>query len=290
MSPSEALAQRPRVLISVEDLERRITELAAEIDRDYAGGDPILCIGVLKGSVFFMVDLLKQVQTPLEIGFFQTSSYGGGTTAGEIRIRKDVDISVRDRDVLLIEDIVDTGYTLRTIMALLEFRGARSVKLCALLDKSAARQMEVVIEEEVPVFASGLGTPAPFADALKAQGTAILALVGNVRAARQVAEGGADYVVAQGTEAGGHTGRIGTLALLPQVMEAVAPTPVIAAGGVAGGRAQRSGSKACVSWWWKTIWKAPRSSRRDCGRAAMSWITLRPGRTACIWRRRNRTI
>jgi NAD(P)H-dependent flavin oxidoreductase YrpB (nitropropane dioxygenase family) len=101
----------------------------------------------------------------------------------------------------------------------------------------AGSQVEVVLEEEVPVFASGLGTPAPFADALKANGTTILSLVGNVRAAAQVAEGGADYVVAQGTEAGGHTGRIGTLALLPQVMDAVAPTPVVAAGGVSSGRA-----------------------------------------------------
>jgi len=101
----------------------------------------------------------------------------------------------------------------------------------------AGCQMEVILEEEVPVFASGLGSPAPFADALKAQGTTVLSLVGNVRAAAQVAAGGADYVVAQGTEAGGHTGRIGTLALLPQVMDAVAPTPVIAAGGVASGRA-----------------------------------------------------
>ena len=101
----------------------------------------------------------------------------------------------------------------------------------------AGAQMEVVIEEEVPVFASGLGTPAPFADVLKAHGTPILSLVGTVRAARQVAEGGADFVVAQGTEAGGHTGRIGTLALLPQVMDAVSPIPTLAAGGIASGRA-----------------------------------------------------
>lgn len=101
----------------------------------------------------------------------------------------------------------------------------------------AGAQMEVVLDEQVPVFASGLGTPAPFAEGLAAQGTKILSLVGNVRAARQVAEGGADFVVAQGTEAGGHTGRIGTLALLPQVMDAVAPTPVLAAGGISSGRA-----------------------------------------------------
>ena len=101
----------------------------------------------------------------------------------------------------------------------------------------AGAQMEVVLEEEVPVFASGLGTPKPFADALHANGTVILSLVGTVKAARQVAADGADYVVAQGTEAGGHTGKIGTLPLVAQAIEAVAPTPVIAAGGIASGRA-----------------------------------------------------
>jgi len=101
----------------------------------------------------------------------------------------------------------------------------------------AGSQVEVILEEGVPVFASGLGTPGPFAKELKANGATILSLVGTVRAAQQVAADGADYVVAQGTEAGGHTGRIGTLALLPQVMDAAAPTPVIAAGGIASGRA-----------------------------------------------------
>ncbi|MBJ18515.1 MAG: nitronate monooxygenase [bacterium] len=101
----------------------------------------------------------------------------------------------------------------------------------------AGSQVEVILEEGVPVFASGLGTPAPFAQELKANGVTILALVGTVHAAEQVAADGADYVVAQGTEAGGHTGRIGTLALLPQVIDAAAPTPVIAAGGIASGRA-----------------------------------------------------
>ena len=161
MPPADSTPQLPRTLISADDLQHRITELAREIDRDYAGGDPLLCIGVLKGSVFFMVDLLKQVQAPLHIDFFQTSSYRSSTTAGEIRIRKDVDISVRDRDVLLIEDIVDTGYTLRTVMALLEFRGARSVKLCTMLDKVSAREVEVPIHytgfEIDNVFVVGYG-------------------------------------------------------------------------------------------------------------------------------------
>ncbi len=101
----------------------------------------------------------------------------------------------------------------------------------------AGSQIEVILEENVPVFASGLGTPGPFAKELKANGVTILSLVGTVHAAEQVAADGVDYVVAQGTEAGGHTGRIGTLALLPQVMDAAAPVPVIAAGGIASGRA-----------------------------------------------------
>jgi nitronate monooxygenase len=97
-------------------------------------------------------------------------------------------------------------------------------------------QMEVVIEEKVPVFASGLGSPAPWVDRLHANGTKILSLVGNVKNAKRVADSGADIVVAQGTEAGGHTGRIATMALVPQVVDAVAPTPVLAAGGIADGR------------------------------------------------------
>jgi len=137
---------RVRTLISQADLERRVAELAAEIDRDYADVQNLLCVGVLKGSVFFMVDLLKRVQVPVTMDFFQTSSYGSGRTAGEIRIRKDVDLALRGQHVLLIEDIVDTGWTLRTILDLLKFRGARSVRLCALLDKVAARETEVRID------------------------------------------------------------------------------------------------------------------------------------------------
>lgn len=102
--------------------------------------------------------------------------------------------------------------------------------------ETAKRQVEVILEERVPVFASGLGNPAPFVPALHAAGIMVMALVGNVKNARRVVEGGCDIVVAQGTEAGGHTGRVGTMALVPQVVDAVAPVPVVAAGGVADGR------------------------------------------------------
>ena len=133
----------PRTLISQHDLQRRITELAAEIERDYRDSD-LIVVGVLKGSVFFLVDLLQQVDLPLAVDFFQTSSYSG-THRGEVRVVKDIDLPIRGRHVLLVEDIVDTGYTLRTILDLLRFRGAASVKLCALLDKKEAREVEVEI-------------------------------------------------------------------------------------------------------------------------------------------------
>jgi hypoxanthine phosphoribosyltransferase len=137
---------KPRILISSEQLERRIDELARQIDHDYAESEHLIAVGVLKGSVFFMVDLLKRVSVPLAVDFFQTSSYGANTTPGEVRIKNDIDLSVRGADVLLIEDIVDTGFTLRTILSLLRFRGAKSVKLCALLDKKERRQVVVPID------------------------------------------------------------------------------------------------------------------------------------------------
>ncbi len=135
-----------QVLISESDLQRRIAELATEIDRDYKDKTPLLCIGVLKGSVFFMVDLLKRVKVPVVIDFLQTSSYRSGTTPGEVRIRKDVDVAIRGRHVLIIEDIVDTGHTLSTVLGLFRFRGAASVKLCALLDKHEAREVPVSVD------------------------------------------------------------------------------------------------------------------------------------------------
>jgi NAD(P)H-dependent flavin oxidoreductase YrpB (nitropropane dioxygenase family) len=97
-------------------------------------------------------------------------------------------------------------------------------------------QVDVILEEDVPVFCTGLGNPAPHAERIHARGVPIVSLVGNVKNARRVKDGGADVVVAQGTEAGGHTGRIGTMALVPQTIDAVAPTPVVAAGGIGDGR------------------------------------------------------
>jgi NAD(P)H-dependent flavin oxidoreductase YrpB (nitropropane dioxygenase family) len=97
-------------------------------------------------------------------------------------------------------------------------------------------QVEAILDLKVPVFAAGLGNPAPHVEAFHAQGAKVIGLVGNVKNARRLADGGTDVVVAQGTEAGGHTGRIGTMALIPQVLDAIAPTPVCAAGGIGDGR------------------------------------------------------
>ena len=140
-----ASENRVRPLLPAETIERRVTEIAEAIDRDHRDVDELLCVGILKGSVFFLVELLRRLDTPVAVDFFQTASYQG-TEPGEVRIRKDLDISVRDRHVLLVEDIVDTGHTVRTILGLLAFRKARSVKLCTLLDKEEARQVDVPID------------------------------------------------------------------------------------------------------------------------------------------------
>ncbi len=113
---------------------------------------------------------------------------------------------------------------------------SRSIRRVGLGPAFAKRQIEKILELKVPVFASGLGNPGPFVEAFHAIGAKVIALVGNVKNARRVAEGGVDIIVAQGTEAGGHTGRIGTMALVPQVVDAVAPIPVLAAGGIGDGR------------------------------------------------------
>lgn len=151
----------PSVLIDAETIQNRVAELAAEVDRDFADSERILALGILKGSVFFMVDLLKRLRTPVSLDFFQTSSYGDSTSPGEVRLRKDIDLSIRGKDVLLIEDIVDTGYTLDTILGLLRFRGARTVRLCTLLDKVERREVDVPIDyrgfEIDDVFVVGYG-------------------------------------------------------------------------------------------------------------------------------------
>lgn len=133
------------VLLSEQRIQERVTELGAEITRDYAGRNPLL-IGVLKGACFFLTDLLRAIDTRVGIEFMAISSYGASTrTSGEVRILKDLDVAVEGRDLIVVEDIVDTGLTLSYLLANLKSRGAASVKLVALLDKFERREREVEI-------------------------------------------------------------------------------------------------------------------------------------------------
>ena len=134
------------VLISEERIQNRIKELGAQIALDYAGRNPLL-IGVLKGACFFLSDLLRAIDIPLGIEFIAISSYGSSTrTSGEVRILKDLDVPIEGRDIIVVEDIVDTGLTLSYLLANLKSRGAASVKLVALLDKFERREREVPID------------------------------------------------------------------------------------------------------------------------------------------------
>ena len=133
-------------LFSAEQIQTRIDELGAEIARDYAGRNPLL-VGVLKGAVIFVSDLMRAIDLRLGVEFMAISSYGALLrTSGEVRIVKDLDVPIEGRDILVVEDIVDTGLTLSYLMANLRARGAKSVKLVALLDKHDRRQREVEID------------------------------------------------------------------------------------------------------------------------------------------------
>ena len=132
-------------LFSAEQIQERIRVLGAEIARDYEGKNPLL-IGVLKGACIFISDLLRAIDLKLGIEFMAISSYGMSTrTSGEVRIVKDLDVGIEGRDILVVEDIVDTGLTLSYLLSNLKSRGATSVKLVALLDKHERREREVEI-------------------------------------------------------------------------------------------------------------------------------------------------
>jgi hypoxanthine phosphoribosyltransferase len=134
------------VLITTEEIQKRIAEIGADIARDYAGQNPLM-IGVLKGACTFLSDLMRAADIPLNIEFMAISSYGGAMrTSGEVRILKDLDVAIEGRHILVVEDIVDTGLTLNYLLANLKSRGAATVKLAALLDKFERREKEVPID------------------------------------------------------------------------------------------------------------------------------------------------
>jgi hypoxanthine phosphoribosyltransferase len=133
------------VLIDEPTLQARITELGAEITQDYAGRDLIL-VGVLKGAIFFMADLMRQLDLPCEVDFMAISSYGAGVdSSGVVRILKDLDVSIEGRNVVIVEDIVDSGLTLSYLLRNLEARHPASLEVCALLTKPERRENEVQI-------------------------------------------------------------------------------------------------------------------------------------------------
>lgn len=140
------MTEKIDVMIQEKELMKRIEELAAEIDEDYQG-KTIYMICILKGSVFFACELAKKLTVPVVLDFMQVSSYGNGTTTtGSVKIIKDLDQSINGKDVLIIEDILDSGRTLCRLMSVLSVSNPASLKVCTLLDKPARRQFPVDVD------------------------------------------------------------------------------------------------------------------------------------------------
>ena len=132
-----------RVLFSEEELKNRVAEIAAQIDRDYAGKEPLL-ISVHRGSFVFMADLVRQIHLPCTVDFMAVSSYGAGTSSsGQVKIIKDLSEQIEGKDLIVVEDILDSGNTLSYLLQILQARHPASVRLCTLLDKPSRRVKEV---------------------------------------------------------------------------------------------------------------------------------------------------
>ncbi len=143
-----------RTLISAEQIQARIEQLGAEITRDYRADAPLYLVGILKGAIMFHADLARAINRHVRMEFIGISSYGKGkTSSGEVRLTKDLDVSIEGADVLIVEDIVDTGVTLTYLLGVLEQRKPRSIRIAALLDKPERRMR--------PVMASYVGFPIP---------------------------------------------------------------------------------------------------------------------------------
>lgn len=133
-----------KVLIPEEEVNAKIAEVAAQITKDYAGS-PVHLICILKGGAMFMCELAKRLDLPVSLDFMSVSSYGAGTTSsGVVRILKDLDEPIEGKDILVVEDIIDTGHTLKYLSEILKGRGAKSIKICTLLDKPSRREEKEV--------------------------------------------------------------------------------------------------------------------------------------------------
>src|SRR5262245_31553274 len=154
-------SQIGEVLVPAEDLQRRVVELGEQISAEYRGRDLVM-VGVLKGAVLFLADLMRHIDVPCEIDFMAVSSYGSQTdSSGVVRILKDLDASIEGRDVLIVEDIIDSGLTLQYLMRNLRARGPASLEVCALLTKPERLRVDLsprYVGFEIPNrFAIGYG-------------------------------------------------------------------------------------------------------------------------------------
>lgn len=132
-----------KILIDEERIQKRVAELGREITRDYTDKEPLV-ICVLKGAMIFLADLVRHIDVQLEIDFMAVSSYGSSTeTSGAVRILKDLDEAIEDRDILIVEDIIDTGLTLNYLIENLQARNPRSIRICTLLDKPSRRRVDI---------------------------------------------------------------------------------------------------------------------------------------------------
>ncbi|WP_155287647.1 hypoxanthine phosphoribosyltransferase [Lacticaseibacillus zhaodongensis] len=129
-----------RVLFSEDDIHKIVRDLAQKVQKDYTDKVPLV-VCILKGAVIFMTDFVREYNGQLEMDFMDVSSYAGASSTGEVRILKDLDSSVKDRDVLILEDIIDTGATLQSLTELFGNRGANSVRICTLFDKPSGRKV-----------------------------------------------------------------------------------------------------------------------------------------------------
>lgn len=135
-----------KVLLSTEEIQKRVEELGAQITEEYRGKE-LLAVGILKGSNMFMSDLIRQITIPMQIDFMMVSSYGNATeSSGVVKIVKDLEHAIKDKHLLIIEDIIDSGLTLKYLKQMLETREPASIKLCTLLDKPARREQNVDVD------------------------------------------------------------------------------------------------------------------------------------------------
>ncbi len=134
------------MLLTKEQIAERVEELGIRISKDYQDDPPIM-VSVLKGGFIFLADLVREIAIPIEIDFMEVSSYGDGTvSSGIVRILEDLSLNIEDRHILIVEDIIDTGHTLRYIIENLKTRHPKSVKICTLLDRRGRREVEIPLD------------------------------------------------------------------------------------------------------------------------------------------------